>query len=238
MHAVAHEVRKVESPEALRRSRPAPARSRARAPLGTHELDAVSGRRAGSGQRRCACGGVVGPSGECAACRAKRVAAASREAAEDEQPTLIDDVIATNVVACYGTGAVSSCNPSTGNYDITANNNTCASRSCSQLHEERHVADLGPCCMKLKNAISAGGDRNALVRQYNAWMDAGAHAWTECNAYGVSLSCVELLLLSNRCSSVSSSTCDELLDYQTSMTAQRTSWCARAPSALPACPFP
>ncbi len=198
--------------------------------------------------RRCACGGLVGPSGECAACRAKReqgsVAAApdralatSREGAAEEDPTMIDDVVATNALACYGTGAVSVCNPSTGNYDITGNTNTCASRSCSQRHEERHVSDLGPCCRKLKNAISAGGDRNTLVGQYNTWMNGGAHAWTECNAYGVSLSCVSALMTSNNCATATSTTCDELRDYQTDMTAQRTSWCARAPSALPACPF-
>lgn len=68
-------------------------------------------------------------------------------------------------------------------------------------------------------------------------MSAGAHAWTECNAYNVSLACVRRLLTANKCDSQSSQPCDELLDYQTDMTAQQSSWCGRAPSALPACPF-
>jgi hypothetical protein len=164
---------------------------------------------------------------------------ASRESSPDaDEPTVVDDVVATNALPCYGGGAVSVCNPGTGNYDITANNNTCASRDCSQRHEERHVSDLGPCCKKLHDAITAGGDRDTLVGKYNTWMNAGAHAWTECNAYGVSLSCVSRLLTANKCDKQSSQTCDELKDYQTDMTAQQTSWCAGAPAALPACPFP
>src|SRR2546430_1087085 len=155
----------------------------------------------------------------------------------DEAQT-IDDVVATAVKPCYDGGAVSVCNPGTGNYDITSNGNNCASRSCSQRHEERHVSDLGPCCRKLKNAIAAGGDRNALVGQYNTWMEtAGAHAWSECNAYGVSISCVDGLLASNNCASQSSQACDELTDYKTDMTAQQTSWCGRSPGSLPPCPF-
>ena len=250
MHAISHELRTVEPAAARRRSRPAPAGSRVRPPLTTHEVDAVSARRAGSGQRRCACGGVVGPGGECASCRARReqaaratvpagAVAASREGAVEEPEALIDGVAVTNALACYGGGASSVCNASTGNYDITANNNTCASQDCSQRHEERHVSDLGPCCRKLSAAIAAGGDRSALIGQYNTWLGAtGARAWSECNCYGDSLTCVAELLTANNCGAQSSVACDELLDYQTDMTAQQTSWCGRAPGGLPSCPFP
>ena len=41
--------------------------------------------------RRCACGGVVGPTGECAACRAKRL----RRAAEGAAPAVVRDVLRT-----------------------------------------------------------------------------------------------------------------------------------------------
>ena len=41
--------------------------------------------------RRCGCGGVVGPTGECAACRAKRL----RRAAESAAPAVVRDVLRT-----------------------------------------------------------------------------------------------------------------------------------------------
>jgi hypothetical protein len=205
--------------------------------------------------RRCACGGLVGPDGECAACRAKRLArrGASRDAAtgwsygrvavsreapvEDEAVPMIDGVIATRALACYGTGAVSVCNPSTGNYDITGNSNTCCTKDCSQKHEECHVADIGPCCAKLAAAIKAGGDQGALVTKYNTWMDGGAHAWTECNAYQVSIDCAAGLKKTNACDTAKSTCCDEIADYQRNVTAQHTAFCKKAPSKLPACPF-
>jgi hypothetical protein len=37
-------------------------------------MGAITARQAGSSQRRCACGGTVGAAGECAACRARRLA--------------------------------------------------------------------------------------------------------------------------------------------------------------------
>jgi hypothetical protein len=42
--------------------------------------------------RRCACGGIVGPTGECAACRAKRLQR-ERDAATRATPPIIDDVL-------------------------------------------------------------------------------------------------------------------------------------------------
>ena len=198
---------------------------------------------AGLAQRRCACGGVVGPSGECAACRRKRLLGQGRTTAEQdperERDELVAGVRATHSLACYGTGAVSVCNPATGNYDITGNNNTCCTHDCSQRHEQRHVDDLGTCCSQLHDRIAAGGDRNALVQRYNDWFDAGAHAWTECNAYGVSIACANELSASNHCSATGtpSQCCTEVADYLTNMRAQQTSWCASAPATLPICPF-
>ena len=54
------------------RPRPASARSQVGRPAGSHEVGAVSDRRAAPAPRRCGCGGIVGPSGECAACRPVR----------------------------------------------------------------------------------------------------------------------------------------------------------------------
>jgi hypothetical protein len=204
---------------------------------------------------RCACGGLAGPGGECAACRRNRLAregtarvatapwsyadvSPSREAPpEDEAQVMIDGVVATRALACYGTGAVSVCNPSTGNYDITGNSNTCCTKGCSQKHEERHVADLGPCCAKLAAKIKAGGDRSTLITEYNKWMSAGAEAWTECNAYKVSIDCAADLKKKNACDTTKSTCCDEIADYEAIVSAQRTAYCKKAPSKLPACPF-
>ena len=74
---------------------------------------------------------------------------------------------------------------------------------------------------------------------YNDWFDAGAHAWTECNAYGVSIACANELSASNHCSATGtpSQCCTEVADYLTNMRAQQTSWCASAPATLPICPF-
>lgn len=218
-------------------------------------VTATPARQAALAPRRCACGGTVGRDGECAACRAKRQArqgstreapsgwsygsiAVNREAPEEDQaPHMIDGVLTTQALACYHTGAESVCNPSTGNYDITGNSNTCCTKDCSQKHEERHVSDIGPCCAKLAAAIKAGGDKGALITKYNTWMDGGALAWTECNAYQVSIDCAAGLKKSNTCDTTKSTCCDEIADYEKTVTAQKTSFCKKAPSKLPDCPF-
>ncbi|HYH79036.1 MAG TPA: hypothetical protein VEX86_04545 [Longimicrobium sp.] len=243
--------------------------------------------------RRCACGGVVGPGGECAACREKRLAreapggvaghgaaapaaragfdfgrvalhapgraargvppAGSRHSVlsaplataetglDQPQDTMVDGVLATAMLPCYGTGGLSVCNPGTGNYDITGNSNNCCTRACTQRHEERHVSDLQDCCAALHTRIAAGGDRNALIGQYNTWMNSGVKAWTECNAYGVSITCAEALRTSNGCGAADagapSQCCTEIDDYLSNARSQRTSNCAAAPATRPACPF-
>ena len=216
-------------------------------------VTATPARQAVLAPQRCACGGTVGRDGECAACRAKRQArqdstreapsgwsygsiAVSRET-EDEAPQMINGVRVTQALPCYGTGAVSVCNPDTGNYDITGNSNTCCTKNCSQKHEERHVSDIGPCCAKLAAAIKAGGDKGTLITKYNTWMDGGAHAWTECERLpGVDR-------LRGRSRSRTRATrrrarvATEIADYEKNVTAQHKSYCKKAPSKLPDCPF-
>lgn len=240
-------------------------------------------------QRKCACGGTPGPTGECAACRRKRMLTQSafhqRESLTDEKkpnrkselmqhaerdvpptsfredihsfaqlsvfPTvtheqamaeaereeLINGIVSTAALPCYSNGALSACNPSTGNYDITANNNTCCTRSCSQEHEEQHVADLEDCCQGLAARIAAGGNRATLIGQYNTWMRSGAKDWSECNAYSVSLRCAQELQADNACDISSSQCCTEIDDYVTLANAQWNNYCTRAPASRPACPF-
>ncbi|MBV9790677.1 MAG: DUF4157 domain-containing protein [Chloroflexi bacterium] len=52
--------------------------------------------RTGLPQRRCACGGIVGPDGECAACRAKRLAAEQKQRSRQTPagpPPIVQDVL-------------------------------------------------------------------------------------------------------------------------------------------------
>jgi len=202
-------------------------------------------------RQKCACGGEAGPDGECAACKAKREAqeagavgagpATSLESESDaEGADMINGVRVSHALDCYHTGGESVCNPTTGNYDITKNSNTCCTKPCTQQHEQRHVTDLGGCCKKLADKIKAGGDANALIDQYNTWFDGGASNWSECNAYGVSVSCAENMKTTQKCgtgSGAASQCCTEIDDYLTLAKAQKTNKCAAAPATLPACPF-
>lgn len=164
-------------------------------------------------------------------------ATSERPPEEDTEPLMVDGVVGTAAVPCYGGGGGSSCNPSTGVYDILYNRNTCCTKDCTQQHEQQHVTDLQPCCQKLSAKVSGGGDRNTLVGQFNTWMGSGASAWSECNAYKVSISCGEALRTSNKCDSTKSTCCDEIDDYLTNARSQKSSYCGSAPGSLPACPF-
>jgi hypothetical protein len=150
---------------------------------------------------------------------------------------LVNGVIATAALPCYGRGGNSVCNPDTGNYDIDYNDNTCCTRDCTQRHEERHVSDLQDCCQALHAKIAAGGDRNALIRQYNTWMGSGTVDWTECNAYTVSVDCARDMWTDNNCDRVCSQCCTEIQDYLNLAEAQHRKYCGRAPGSRPACPF-
>lgn len=163
----------------------------------------------------------------------------SRERPPEDETSyfMVDGVVGTATVACYGGGGGSRCNPGTGNYDIIYNNNKCCTRDCTQQHEQQHVTDLQPCCKALNAKISAGGDRDTLVKQFNTWMSSGAADWSECNSYKVSISCGEALRKTNKCDSTKSTCCDEIDDYLSNARAQKTSFCAKAPKGLPTCPF-
>jgi hypothetical protein len=149
----------------------------------------------------------------------------------------VDGMIATFQPACFDGGGASQCNPDTGNYDILSNANSCCSRECTQSHEERHVADLGDCCLSLSAAIKAGGDKGTLVGRYNTWMRSGALAWSECNAHTGSVSCLENLFAANGCDNRSSQCCDEISQDLAAHRRTKTSWCAKSPATRPACPF-
>lgn len=163
----------------------------------------------------------------------------SRERAPEDETHyfMVDGVVGTAAVACYGGGGGSRCNPGTGNYDIVYNKNKCCTRDCTQQHEQQHVTDLQPCCKALNAKISAGGDRDTLVKEFNTWMSSGAADWSECNSYKVSISCGEALRTTNKCDSTKSTCCDETDDYLSNARAQKTSFCAKAPKSLPTCPF-
>ena len=155
----------------------------------------------------------------------------------DLEGEMSGEVVGTFSPACFDGGGESRCNPDTGNYDIVSNGNTCCTHECTQGHEQVHVNDLSDCCQSLKAALAAGGDRASLIRKYNDWMSAGALAWSECNAHSFSVSCLEQMSAKNSCDSQSSQCCQDLSDDLASHRRTKSSWCARAPSGRPACPF-
>lgn len=141
---------------------------------------------------------------------------------------------------CQNGGGSSVCSPTTGNYSITANNNTCCTKSCTQTHEQQHVTDHTGygCCSALSTAWNkSGANRADLARKYNTWF-AQANLVSECNAYTGDVKCADDLAKTKACTGKGKGTdcCKDIADYKQKYAALATSYCARAPKSVPACP--
>lgn len=107
---------------------------------------------------------------------------------------------------CTNGGGLSVCDLGTGRYIVSSIDNTCCTRRCTEMHENVHITDIDGfgCCSALSTALQQpGADRNALIGQYNEWLEA-VRAVTECNAYTVSVQCADALAAEQDCSSFSS----------------------------------
>jgi hypothetical protein len=235
--------------------------------------------RSAIGLRRCRCGGIIGPDGECSRCRLRRLAGehglagrsghdfsqlhvfapgsaagrsdgatgprASRQVGPNEEERM--ELSAENVMmtlqgsgSCQNGGGASVCDPATGTYKITANNNTCCTKECTQEHEQIHVNDVTGwgCCKALSAAYNAkGADKNAAVTKYNTWM-AKVIAITECNAYSNDVTCADRLAKANDCSGKGKNTdcCKDIADYRARYGASAKTQCAAAAKKVEPCP--
>ncbi|NOT54934.1 MAG: hypothetical protein HOP18_10040 [Deltaproteobacteria bacterium] len=140
--------------------------------------------------------------------------------------------------ACNAFHAASACNPSNGNYEIQSIDDPCCSKGCTRKHEEQHAFDLGICCWMLNDNIQNRlGNRDDLIKKYNAWLAAGARNWSECNAYGVSVQCAKEESKAKNCDQNDSQCCRELKFYLSEMGKQQRAYCEIAPKTRPSCPF-
>lgn len=139
---------------------------------------------------------------------------------------------------CNAFRGASNCNPSNGDYEILRIDDPCCSKGCTRKHEERHVQDLGLCCMMLNDNIrNRMGPRDELIERYNDWMKAGARNWSECNAYGVSVQCAKEAIKANDCARSDTQCCRELKFYLSEMGKEKKAYCDMAPKTRPPCPF-
>ncbi len=206
---------------------PARPRSQASTPAGGHELQRVAGRRAVLGERRCACGGLMGPTGECAACRARRQAAqapAPAPAAAEVELDVLDgdderlpaDEPAGDAPAPAGPAQDEehpgvlwdSVNGQTGctlpgGTAFTTTLTTKCYVGCTAQHEATHVADIKPCCAKAGAAHAQAADadaKTAVEDAWAAWLKLKANEdWLESRAYERSVSCADKALAAKKC---------------------------------------
>jgi hypothetical protein len=141
---------------------------------------------------------------------------------------------------CQNGGGSSVCDPTIGKYKVTGNSNTCCTKSCTQAHEERHVTDHDGygCCAALAVAWGkSGANKSELVRKYNTWF-AQANLVSECNAYSNDVRCADALAITHDCAGKGNGTdcCKDVADYRSTYSAEKTTYCARAPKSVPACP--
>lgn len=145
----------------------------------------------------------------------------------------IGDVVGTFEAPNAG----SACNIDTGEYEIKFNDNQTCTRDCTQMHEERHQLDLGPCCRAAAGRVAAGADRRLVQNQWNNWVLSGAGPWSECNAHAISVACGQTVLSINNCGAESSKCCADADYYVFRQKGAKTVACSTAPPNLPGCPF-
>lgn len=122
----------------------------------------------------------------------------------------------------------------------TLNTNECTS-GCSTKHEEKHAADIGPCCAKAgvaSKAATTEADKAAVQKKFDDWMITNRPR-LECDAYAVSVSCGEAKHKKEGCEhSVRPTCCKPLVWYIRGARMEGEVFCNHADKKLSACPFP
>jgi hypothetical protein len=133
------------------------------------------------------------------------------------------------------------CDASTGTITTTVTNNEPCTKDCSASHEQKHAADIGPCCTKAGAAAKKADkqeDKDAIQSKFNDWMLTNVN-FLECRAYGVSVSCGEAKHTKLKCpeSSYNDKCCVPLARYIRSARLQKEGTCNNAGEKLTDCPF-
>jgi RHS repeat-associated protein len=120
-------------------------------------------------------------------------------------------------------------------------NNTKCTKSCTQDHENQHASDLGPCCKKARAAYQkTGASKPDVMKKWNDYLSR-ADSWTECNAYGRSVTCAEALWKSKKCDCPppeNKKCCEDIKNYKSNSESKQKSYCGTKGSGSgPECPF-
>jgi len=132
------------------------------------------------------------------------------------------------------------CDTSTGKaFSGTLNTNECT-KDCSTRHEEKHAADIAPCCTKAGAASQAAktdDDKAAVQTKFDNWMLSN-RPFLECRAYAVSISCGDAKHKKANCEKESyGKCCKALVWYIRTSTLEKTAACNNAEKNLSDCPF-
>jgi hypothetical protein len=132
------------------------------------------------------------------------------------------------------------CDTATGKViTATLNTNECT-KDCSTKHEDKHAADIAPCCSKAGAASQAAktdDDKAAVQTKFENWMLSNK-PFLECRAYAVSISCGEAKHKKANCEKQSyGKCCKALVWYIRTSTLEGTAACNNAEKNLSDCPF-
>lgn len=135
-----------------------------------------------------------------------------------------------------GTG----CDTSTGTTTSNVTNKDPCTMDCSASHEQKHAADIGPCCTKAGAAaaqVDKPEDKDAVQKKFENWMIDNAN-FLECRAYAVSITCGEAKRSKLKCPDSNDKCCGPLTRYVSSAMRQKEGTCNNAGQKLTDCPFP
>ena len=132
------------------------------------------------------------------------------------------------------------CDTATGKViTATLNTNECT-KDCSTKHEDKHAADIAPCCTKAGAASKAAtteSDKTGIQTKFDNWMLSNKH-FLECRAYDVSISCGQAKHKKANCETESyGKCCKALVWYIRTSTLEGKAACNNADKNLSDCPF-
>lgn len=143
---------------------------------------------------------------------------------------------------CSNGGGESRCDARSGRFAITAINNDCCTRPCTQQHEEQHVKDYTAwgCCKKLGEK-SDSADFTGHQATYERWSNQ-VRPISECRAYKADVKCATAMQKAKNCGTkrqkaADADCCLDLSDYIRRYQSAADDWCAKAPSKAPPCPL-
>lgn len=132
------------------------------------------------------------------------------------------------------------CDTATGKViTATLNTNECT-KDCSTKHEDKHAADIAPCCSKAGEASKAAttdSDKAGIQTKFDNWMLSNK-PFLECRAYAVSVSCGDARHKKANCEKESyGKCCKPLVWYIRTAKIEGEAACNHADKNLSDCPF-